>query len=200
MRATTPAGSPDLVDPTMSMLPRFPSRWAAWWAGRRDGRRGIVPDPQSGLTTYLHLLGAVNATMVEWERLRTAASCAPIDRERAVWLERRERALEALAELDPEPGAGADMAAVRARRAAAAARAGHLSVIAEATERIAVLDERRAERVTVGELRIRRCTERTEQLVAVYWRSFQRKHPELEELRAGYGVPALIVPAHPLAG
>ena len=90
------------------------------------------------------------------------------------------------------------MVAVRARRATTAARGRWLLEVARATERIVELDEQRAERVLVGELRIRRCTQRTDQLVATYWRMFQRTHPHAEELRAVYRLPAVPIPSHPL--
>lgn len=192
-----PAGSGDLEAVALSMVPRAMHRLAAWWAGRRDGRAGLIPDAETGLTPYLHLVCSVNSTMVESERLRTAEQCAPLDRERAIQLERRERAQEQLDQDEVAPQ-GDSMTAVRARRAAAAAHARAVLIVTETSERIAELDEQRADRVVVGELRIRRCTERTDQLVAGYWRMFQRNHTQAAELRAVYRVPTVPIPKHPL--
>ncbi|MFE1592882.1 hypothetical protein [Nocardia sp. NPDC058705] len=192
-----PAASTDLEAVALSMEPRLRHRVTAWWAGRRDGRKGLVPDAETGLTPYLHLVCAVNSTMVESERLRTTQQCAPLDKERALLLERRERAQEYL-DQDEAPPDGYSMEAVRARRTMTAAQARWLLETARATERISEVDELRAERVTVGELRIRRCTQRTDQLVAIYWRMFQRTHAHAEELRAVYRVPAVPIPPHPL--
>lgn len=199
-RQTPTPHPPDVTDPVVSLAPRLPHRWAAGWAGRRDGKRGVTPDPETGLTPYLNQLCSLNATMVESERLRTAADCAPIDQERARQVERRERVLEQLSDASHQAlEDGADgVAAVRARRARAAALGRWSEELAAIAEQLAVLEERRADRVTVGALRIRRCTARTEQVVARYWRFFQRHHPELPDLRAGYGVPVVPVPPHPL--
>lgn len=198
-RAARTSHPRDVTDISVALSPRLPFRWAAGWAGRRDGTRGMVPDPDTGLTAYLHQLCAVNATMIESERLRTAAHCAPIDQERARLAEQRERARRELELLDDQPTQPADpMARARAHRARGALARSLSEQIASTTEQIAVLDEQRADRVTAGELRIRRCTERTEQLVARYWRAFQRHHPELPDLRAGYGVPAVPIPPHPI--
>ncbi len=195
----SPLATVDLTEATVVVVPSVFSRWAAAWAGRRDGRRGIVPDPQTGITPYLHTLISTNATMVESERLRTQAHLAPIDQERAVHVHRRDCALAALDELDTSTIDGDDATArIRADRARTARRQSLHGQIAAATERIGVLDERRADRITVGALRIQRCTERTESLVARYWRAFARRHPELPELRAGYTVPVVPVPPHPL--
>ena len=188
----------DLTEATVAVIPSVFSRWAAAWAGRRDGRRGIVPDPQTGITPYLHTLISTNATMIESERLRTQAHVAPIDQERAVHVHRRERALAALDDIDTTSIDGDDTARIRGDRTRTARRQSLREQIDAATERIGVLDELRADRVTVGALRIQRCTERTESLVARYWRAFARRHPELPELRAGYTVPAVPVPPHPL--
>ncbi|MFG1770762.1 hypothetical protein ACGFIX_14405 [Nocardia salmonicida] len=196
-RTTNPAPIDDLEAVALQMAPRWPRRVAAWWAGRRDGKAGLVPDAETGLTPYLHRVCAANSTMVESERLRTAGQCAPLDQERARLVEQRERAHTEL-DTDGDAAEGDSMAAVRARRADQARRARATAELAGCIERIAELDEQRADRVTVGELRIRRCTEHSEQLVAIYWRTYQRDHTQGAELRAVYRVPTVAIPRHPL--
>ncbi|WP_405180946.1 hypothetical protein OG225_07080 [Nocardia sp. NBC_01377] len=191
----------DVIRPMIGSHPRWWRRCSAGWAGRRDGRRGVDPDPDTGVTPYLHMLWAACATMVESERLRTAAACAPLDAERARLVQIRERALCALTDEDPDSARRSPVdrvAEVRAARARAALGARWQHSVDSATEQIAVLDERRADRVVVGELRIRCCVENIEQLVAYYWRALQRAHPELPQLRAGYGVPPVVVAPHPM--
>lgn len=194
--------TPDITAAYISVQPTWSHRWSAGWAGVRDGRRGIIPDPETGLTPYLQALAAHNATTVGSERLRTQAQIAPIDQTRAQWVERREQALHALdalvAEAENDTADSIDDVAVTRRARGQAARRQQLTdQIAAATEKISVLDEQRADRLTAGALRIQRCTQRTQHLVARYWRSYARHHPELPELRQVYTVPAITVPPHP---
>jgi len=200
---TAPALTPDITASYISVEPSWTQRWAARWAGTRDGRRGIVPDPESGLTPFLESIAAHNATIVGSERLRTQAQIAPLDQSRAQWVERREHALGALdehaADSTDTPDDAGTVKVVRRRRKLEAREAQLRHQIASATEQISILDEQRADRINAGALRIQRATQRAQHLVARYWRFYARHHPELPELRQVYTVPCIPVPPHPLS-
>ena len=199
---TAPTLTPDITASYISVEPSWTQRFAAAWAGTRDGRRGIVPDPETGLTPFIESIAAHNATIVGSERLRTQAQIAPLDQSRAQWVERREHALNALDELAAAgvetPDEAGTVTMVRRRRQQEAREAQLRHQIASATEQISVLDEQRADRINAGALRIQRATQRAQYLVARYWRFYARHHPELPELRQVYTVPSVPVPQHPL--
>lgn len=192
----------DITAAYISVRPTRIERWTATLAGIRDGRRGIVPDPETGLTPYLQAIAAHNATAIGSERLRTQAQIAPIDQSRAQWVERRETAIHALDSiLDTHhpPTHPGDVAAIRQQRNHENQTKHLRDQIATTNEKISILDEQRADRINAGALRIQRCIQRAQHLVARYWRFYARHHPELPELRQVYAVPALPVPPHPLS-
>jgi hypothetical protein len=200
---TAPTLTPDITASYISVEPSWTQRFAAAWAGTRDGRRGIVPDPETGLTPFIESIAAHNATIVDSERLRTQAQITPLDQSRAQCVERREHALSALDELTAHPADAPDDAGpvtlVRRRRQQEQREAQLRHQIASATEQISILDEQRADRINAGALRIQRATQRAQHLVARYWRFYARHHPELPELRQVYTVPCIPVPPHPLS-
>lgn len=201
--ATTTGATPtaqlstqDLTAASLVQRPRWHETLRARIAGFRDGRGAVMPDPATNLTPYLARMRSTNATMVESERLRRDIVVSQLDQQRAVLLtqcEDAQRAVTRAATAADGEGAGtADQASrVRAARRAEADLGQARDQLRSAASQLAALDSLLAHRRHAAALRIQRCTQRSDQLAATYWRSLHRSHPEKEEIRGAYPLPAL---------
>ena len=195
-----------------AVTPTYWERYLARQTGRRDGRRGTIPDPEHGHTAHSHGIESKFRTTAEIEQIELARILAKTD-------ERRERLATELdllhvtleAALDratnaPEPASDPLVPAnVDERRRHRARKRLEQSATArlDATRtrqrelqiEIAAIDVLRSHQIHVTDHRIHCDQMSRQQLIDVYWRSYLHTHPEQADVRAGYPIPQLALPA-----
>ncbi|WFG44184.1 hypothetical protein [Pseudonocardia alni] len=200
----------ELTGAPVVLVLRRRHRIALWWAGRRDGRRAVTPDPESGHTTYSQRLAAEVATAERHEQIVHRTRLSRIGEQQARVGARLQESRDRLAELRADPaGDTADLSAVegdhaatgraeleRIRRVRARQVEGDALVrrIADLTEESVALDELVHHHERAHERRLQRIAENGELVVAVYWRALLARHPEADRMRALYPVPRATCP------
>lgn len=200
----------ELTGAPVVLVLRRGRRLALWWAGRRDGRRAVTPDPDSGHTTYSQRLAAEIATAKGHEQIVHRTRLSRIGEQQSRVGARLQDCKDRLAELradpvgdivDLAPTDGDDADAGRARlertrriRARQAQGDGLVRRIAELTEESVALDELLHHHEQAHGRCLQRIAEHGELVVAVYWRALLARHPEADRLRALYPVPRATCP------
>lgn len=186
-----------------------PNRWErvrATVAGRRDGRHGLLPDPEGGHTQYTARVADEYGSIIDSEQLMLTRALSRID-------ELTERLTTELTQCrsDVEELSGrtvetpeldtrvAPILAERRRERETASRQGaHRSRLDKIGARIQEIERElaglvmlRSYQIVATGQRIDRARVTRQQIVDVYWRWFVRTHPEESAVRAGYPIPAV---------
>jgi len=191
----------------------MPTRWdrlRAMITGYRDGRHGLLPDPDCGHTQHTARIADEFGSTLDSERLTLSRVLSAIDEltgrltVEATQLRASVQSAEEQTLTAREPNAlvAKDLDERRRARDLAARQARHQSSIAAERTRIHVIERDlaalgvlRAYQIETAEHRIDRARVTRQQIVDVYWRWFVRTHPEESAVRAGYPIPSAARPA-----
>lgn len=218
---TTPPSAPTTADGRLTRrrarknyyadAPTWFERILARAAGRSDGRRGTVPDPDPGHTAYTRTVQSHFHTIAEHEQIDLARILSRIDEHhRRLTAEHHTLNTHLDTALDtartdpghtPDPLVPADVDARRRERAHRRHRHTAENALTALRNRqqalavdIAAADTLRAYQIATTDHRIHRIQQSRQQLVDTYWRSYLRAHPERSDVRAAYPIPRLTLP------
>lgn len=191
----------------------IPTRWdrlRAIITGYRDGRHGLLPDPDCGHTQHTARIADEYVSTLDSERLTLTRALSAIDEltgRLAVEVTQLRGSVQSaeeqtLAAREPNARVATDLDERRRARDLAARQARHQGSIAGDRKRIEVIERDlaalgvlRAYQIETAEHRIDRARVTRQQIVDVYWRWFVRTHPEESAVRAGYPIPSAARPA-----
>lgn len=202
--------TPDRIfGPSMITIPTKWDRFRVTVAGFRDGRHGLLPDPETGHTQYTTGIADGYGSNADSENLDLIRILSGID-ELADRLDKEAQQLRestdeladhslTLGDADPRVDPLLDM---RRRERYLARRQGEHQgrmrqnrARIEAIERdLAGLAQLRTHQISASEQRTHRARLTRQQLVDMYWRWFVRTHPEESAVRAGYPIPPVDCP------
>lgn len=202
---------PSLIsDVGVVSVPNTWERFRATVAGRRDGRHGLLPDPECGHTQYTARVADEYGSIIDSEQLMLTRALSRIDelverltieaaQRRGDVEDLSGRTLEARA-LDTR--VAPVLAERRQSRELEQRQAAHQGRIEKVRSRIREIERElaglamlRAYQIVATAQRIDRARVTRQQIVDVYWRWFARAHPEESAVRAGYPIPSVDRPA-----